>query len=143
VGNSSTDTITISSTASGSGVGPHTHVGGDITSQVDDSGDLRNIDGGRYPSISNTSGSANPSPPTNGPFFIKCGSVNVSFSAGIGVVSLGVTMNGVLTMIAANGDYDAFTGHIMLKDSTTTSITVKSNPVATQTIRVNYIVIYW
>ena len=71
------------------------------------------------------------------------GSVNVSFNGGIGVLSPGVTMSGVLTMLAVNGDYDAFTGHVMLKDSTSTSITLKSNPSVSQNIRVNYIIIYW
>jgi hypothetical protein len=141
--NTTTDTITISASTGGGGVSAHTHAGSDVTSAVSDSNSLDAINGGKFPAILNTSGSATVSPPANGPFYIKPGSVNVSFTAGIGVISLGVTMNGVLTMLAANGDYDAFTGHIMLKDSTSTSITVKSNPTVTQTLRVNYIVIYW
>lgn len=142
-GNSSTDTITISSTASGSGVGAHTHTGSDITSEVEDSGELNGVLGGRYPYLFSTAQAANPGAPSGGPFKMVCGSVNISVSAGIGTISPGVTMTGVVTMIAANGDYDAFTGHVMLKDSTSTSITIKTSPSVSQTIRVNYIIIYW
>ena len=142
-GNDTTDTITISSTAGSTGTSAHTHPGTDITSQVNDSDKIEGVAGGRYPYVSSTAQAANAGAPSNGPFKMALGSVNVSFNGGIGVLSPGVTMSGVLTMLAVNGDYDAFTGHVMLKDSTSTSITLKSNPSVSQNIRVNYIIIYW
>ena len=142
-GSDTTDTITISASTGGGGVSAHTHAGTDITSQVGDSGDLNALAGGKYPYLASTAQAASSGAPSNGPYKMVCGSVNIFVSSGIGTISPGVSMSGVVSMLAANGDYDAFTGHVMLKDSTTTSITIKTSPSVSQTIRVNYIIIYW
>lgn len=140
-GNAGSDTITISAATGGGGVSAHTHPGSDVTSAVGDTTGMDGLTGGKYPYVSTVSQAASVVS-ANGPFKIAAGSVNVSFTSGLGTLSPGITMSGVLTMLAANGDYDAFTGHVMLKDSSSTSITLKTSPVVTQTVRVNYIIIY-
>jgi hypothetical protein len=145
-GNASTDTVTISSTVSGT-PGAHTHPGGDITSQVDAAGFLGSVPGSQFLQVASTAHSANSgSTLTGSDFKFLAGSVNISVSAGIGTVDLPVTVVGYQAILAVNGDYDAYTGYLQLKDSFAGSdakFTVKTSTAVTQTVRVNYMLVYW
>lgn len=147
-GDAGTDTVTIAASAGGGGaVAAHTHVGGDITSAVPDSSKLGNVNASQYIELASighaATGGANL---TTSNFKMFAGSVNVSVAGGVGTIFLPLTVTGYVSIVATNGDYDAYTGHIMLKDSNAGGspyFTFKTSPSVSQIVRVNYVVVYW
>jgi hypothetical protein len=144
--NSGSDEFTISATTTGT-TASHTHPGSDITSAVNDSDSLTGVTGNRFPYIhSNINAASSGSSLGSSDFKMQAGSVNTYVSNGLGTVELPTTVVGYVSIIAINGDYDAYSGHIMLKDSYAGSdarFTFRTSTSVSQTIRVNYIAIYW
>ena len=141
------DSVTFSVSSGGGGVTAHTHPGSDITSSVNDSNSLVGVSGNRFPYLAtNLNAASSGSSLGSSNFRMIGGSVNTYVSNGLGTVELPVTVTGYITVLAMNGDYDAYSGHIMLKDSYAGSdarFTFRTSTSVSQTIRVNYFVIYW